>query len=187
MTFETKVDPNTVIDNLRDLFGDSLTAADVRGYCASNGISSYQYFCTRYLNEFKIGRGKWNLKTQKKAVELEQTFSAPSAEPAPVEKQKLIPDKDPTYVKFGNFSDVKKIIQSKQFYPAFITGLSGNGKTFSVEQACAQLGRELIRVNITIETDEDDLIGGFRLVNGETVWHNGPVVEALERLSLIHI
>ena len=181
MTFETKVDPNTVIDNLRDLFGDSLTAADVRGYCASNGISSYQYFCTRYLNEFKIGRGKWNLKTQKKAVELEQTFSAPSAEPAPVQKQKLIPDKDPTYVKFGNFSDVKKIIQSKQFYPAFITGLSGNGKTFSVEQACAQLGRELIRVNITIETDEDDLIGGFRLVNGETVWHNGPVVEALER------
>jgi MoxR-like ATPase len=133
------------------------------------------------LNEFKIGRGKWNLKTRKKAVELEQTFSAPSAEPAPVEKQKLIPDKDPTYVKFGNFSDVKKIIQSKQFYPAFITGLSGNGKTFSVEQACAQLGRELIRVNITIETDEDDLIGGFRLVNGETVWHNGPVVEALER------
>ena len=93
----------------------------------------------------------------------------------------MIPDKDPTYVKFGNFSDVKKIIQSKQFYPAFITGLSGNGKTFSVEQACAQLGRELIRVNITIETDEDDLIGGFRLVNGETVWHNGPVVEALER------
>ena len=88
MTFETKVDPNTVIDNLRDLFGDSLTAADVRGYCASNGISSYQYFCTRYLNEFKIGRGKWNLKTQKKAVELEQTFSAPSAEPAPVHKQK---------------------------------------------------------------------------------------------------
>ena len=181
MTFETKVDPNTVIDNLRDLFGDSLTAADVRGYCASNGISSYQYFCTRYLNEFKIGRGKWNLKTQKKAVELEQTFSAPSAEPASVQKQKLIPEKDPNYVKFGNFADVKKIIQSKQFYPAFITGLSGNGKTFSVEQACAQLGRELIRVNITIETDEDDLIGGFRLVNGETVWHNGPVVEALER------
>ena len=176
MTFETKVDPNTVIDNLRDLFGDSLTAADVRGYCASNGISSYQYFCTRYLNEFKIGRGKWNLKAKEK---LEQSFSAPSAQPAV--KQDLVPAKDSTYVKFGNFSDVKKIIQSKQFYPAFITGLSGNGKTFSVEQACAQLGRELIRVNITIETDEDDLIGGFRLVNGETVWHNGPVVEALER------
>ena len=71
------------------------------------------------------------------------------------------------------------------FYPTFITGLSGNGKTFSVEQACAALGRELIRVNITIETDEDDLIGGFRLVDGATVWHNGPVVEALERGAIL--
>ena len=71
------------------------------------------------------------------------------------------------------------------FYPAFITGLSGNGKTFSVEQACAALGRELIRVNITIETDEDDLIGGFRLVDGNTVWHNGPVVEALQRGAVL--
>tara|TARA_E500000331_G_C17219554_1_gene697423 strand:- start:739 stop:1503 length:765 start_codon:yes stop_codon:yes gene_type:complete len=80
---------------------------------------------------------------------------------------------------------VKKVIQSKLFYPAFITGLSGNGKTFSVEQACAQAGRELIRVNITIETDEDDLIGGFRLVDGATVWHNGPVVEALNRGAIL--
>ncbi len=80
---------------------------------------------------------------------------------------------------------MKKVIQSKLFYPAFITGLSGNGKTFSVEQACAQAGRELIRVNITIETDEDDLIGGFRLVDGATVWHNGPVVEALNRGAIL--
>ena len=86
---------------------------------------------------------------------------------------------------FGNFADIKKIIQSRVFYPTFITGLSGNGKTFSVEQACAQLGRELIRVNITIETDEDDLIGGFRLVDGATVWHNGPVIEALERGAVL--
>ena len=97
----------------------------------------------------------------------------------------LIPQKDDSFVKFGNFGDVKKIIESRVFYPSFITGLSGNGKTFSVEQACAQLGRELIRVNITIETDEDDLIGGFRLVNGETVWHNGPVIEALERGAIL--
>ena len=80
---------------------------------------------------------------------------------------------------------MKKIIQSGIFYPTFITGLSGNGKTFSVEQACAALNRELIRVNITIETDEDDLIGGFRLVNGETVWHNGPVIEALEKGAVL--
>ena len=79
----------------------------------------------------------------------------------------------------------KKIIKSKLFYPAFITGLSGNGKTLCVEQACAQQKRELIRVNITIETDEDDLIGGFRLVDGSTVWHNGPVIEALERGAIL--
>ena len=92
---------------------------------------------------------------------------------------------DDTFVQFGNFSDLKKIIQSNLFYPTFITGLSGNGKTLSVEQACSQTKRELIRVNITIETDEDDLIGGFRLVNGNTVWHNGPVIEALERGAIL--
>ena len=103
----------------------------------------------------------------------------------PVTKESLVPSKDANYVPFGNYADVKKIIQSKIFYPAFITGMSGNGKTFGVEQACAALGRELIRVNITVETDEDDLIGGFRLVNGETVWHNGPVIEALERGAIL--
>ena len=103
----------------------------------------------------------------------------------PAIEQNLIPQKDDSFVKFGNFGDLKKIIQSRVFYPTFITGLSGNGKTFSVEQACAQIGRELIRVNITIETDEDDLIGGFRLDNGNTVWHNGPVIEALERGAIL--
>ena len=103
----------------------------------------------------------------------------------PTATRNLIPTTDDTFVKFGSFNDLKKIISSKLFYPTFITGLSGNGKTFGVEQACAQLKRELIRVNITIETDEDDLIGGFRLVNGETVWHNGPVIEALERGAIL--
>jgi MoxR-like ATPase len=103
----------------------------------------------------------------------------------PTVQQNLVPDNDDTFVKFGPFADVKNIIKSKQFYPTFVTGLSGNGKTFGVEQACAQLGRELIRVNITIETDEDDLIGGFRLVDGATVWHNGPVIEALERGAVL--
>ena len=132
------------------------------------------------LKDYKQGIGKWNLTVQEK---LEQTYQAPAA--APAVQQNLIPDKDPNYVPFGNFTDVKKIIQSGIFYPTFITGLSGNGKTFSVEQACASLNRELIRVNITIETDEDDLIGGFRLVNGETVWHNGPVINALERGAIL--
>ena len=132
------------------------------------------------LKNHKSGLGKWNLTVAEK---LEKTFKAPAAQPAP--SVNLVPAKNPNYVPFGNFADLKKIIKSKIFYPAFITGLSGNGKTFGVEQACAALNRELIRVNITVETDEDDLIGGFRLVNGNTVWHNGPVIEALERGAVL--
>ena len=138
----------------------------------------------------KVTRGKWNLTVKEK---LEQTYNAPPAktqlvdsfDPCYLASPDLTPDKDPNYVPFGNYTDVKKIIQSGIFYPTFITGLSGNGKTFSVEQACAAAGRQLIRVNITIETDEDDLIGGFRLINGETVWQNGPVIEALNRGAVL--
>ena len=110
---------------------------------------------------------------------IKRTHSEKSVIETPL--QNLIPQKDDTFVKFGPFGDLKAILKAGMFYPVFLTGLSGNGKTFSVEQACAQLNKELIRVNITIETDEDDLIGGFRLVDGNTVWHNGPVIEALER------
>ena len=168
--------------SLQSLYGESVTSADIRAWCAMNG-ANYQTV-TNKLIDCKVGRGKWNLEVTKETVEeLEVSYAAPAALPA--NEQNLIPDKDDTFVKFGNFGDIKKIIQSRLFYPTFITGLSGNGKTFCVEQACAQLGRELIRVNITIETDEDDLIGGFRLVNGETAWHNGPVVEALERGAIL--
>jgi MoxR-like ATPase len=94
--------------------------------------------------------------------------------------ENLVPAKDPLFVPFGNFNPLKKILGAKMFYPTFITGMSGNGKTFSVEQACAQLKREVIRINFTIETDEDDLIGGFRLVEGETRFFKGPVIKAME-------
>ena len=168
--------------SLQSLYGESVTSADIRAWCAMNG-ANYQTV-TNKLTDCKVGRGKWNLEVTKETVEeLEVSYNSPAAIPAV--EQNLIPAKDDTFVKFGNFNDIKKIIQSRLFYPTFITGLSGNGKTFCVEQACAQLGRELIRVNITIETDEDDLIGGFRLVNGETVWHNGPVIEALERGAIL--
>ena len=170
------------IDALRDLYGTEFVAADVRGYCASVG-STYQTV-TKYLEPYKVGRGKWNLEVTRKVVEdIEKTYQAPAVLP-PLEPN-LIPEKNATYVQFGNFSDIKSIIKAGLFYPVFITGLSGNGKTISVEQACAQLNRELIRVNITIETDEDDLIGGFRLIDGNTVWHNGPVTEALERGAIL--
>ena len=167
-----------VVTSLQTLYGENVTTADIRAWCAMNG-SNYQTV-TKKLDEYKVGRGKWNLTVQEK---LEQNYQAPAALPAI--EQDLIPQKDDSFVTFGNFSDIKKIIKSRLFYPSFITGLSGNGKTFLVEQACAQLKRELIRVNITIETDEDDLIGGFRLINGETVWHNGPVIEALERGAVL--
>ena len=96
-----------------------------------------------------------------------------------------IPAPFANYVPFGHFKDVLKIINSRMFYPTFITGLSGNGKTLMVEQACAKATRELFRVNITIETDEDDLLGGFRLHNSETVWFDGPVIEAMRRGAVL--
>ena len=96
-----------------------------------------------------------------------------------------VPDKDPLFVPFGNFSDVESIFKSNMFYPVYVTGLSGNGKTFMIEQAAAKASRELFRVNITVETDEDDLLGGFRLVNGETVWFDGPVVEAMRKGAIL--
>jgi len=171
-----------ILNDLKTTFGTEFTAADVRGFCASRGISYPTV--TKRLEKFKVGRGKWNLEVTPSVVnKMEQAYQSPAV--IPPTEQNLIPKKDDTFVKFGNFNDIKKIIDSRFFYPTFITGLSGNGKTFSVEQACAQLKRELIRVNITIETDEDDLIGGFRLMDGNTVWHNGPVVEALERGAVL--
>ena len=167
-----------IVSSLKSLYGTSITSGDIKGWAAMGG-PSYQT-TIKHLEPFKVGRGKWDLTVQEK---LEHTYQQPAAQPAV--EQNLIPEKDDNFVQFGNFKDIKKIIESGIFYPTFITGLSGNGKTFSIEQACAKLKRELIRVNITIETDEDDLIGGFRLVNGETVWHNGPVVEALERGAIL--
>ena len=172
----------SIIECLRDSYGESVTSAEIKAFCQMNDFN-YQTV-TNKLTDYKVGRGKWNLEVTPDTVEdLEITYNGPAAMPAI--EQNLIPRKDDSFVKFGNFGDIKKIISSRLFYPTFITGLSGNGKTFSVEQACAQLGRELIRVNITIETDEDDLLGGFRLVDGNTAWHNGPVIEALERGAIL--
>ena len=96
-------------------------------------------------------------------------------------KQDLVPAKFEGFVEWGHFATLNKVVKSGMFYPVFVTGLSGNGKTLMVEEIHAKLGKELIRVNITIETDEDDLLGGFRLVNGETKFMPGPVIEAMER------
>jgi len=95
--------------------------------------------------------------------------------------ENLVPEKDPLFVPFGNFTKIKQIVASKMFYPVYVTGLSGNGKTFGIEQACAQTNREVIRINFTVETDEDDLIGGFRLIDGDTKFFKGPIIKAMEK------
>jgi len=180
--FTIKMTTEEIVSKLKASFGTEFTATDIKAFCAMNDIAYATV--TKRLKNFKTAKGKWNLEVTTAAVEnIENSFNSPAV--LPQVEQNLVPEKDATFVKFGNFPDIKKIIASKLFYPTFVTGLSGNGKTFGIEQVCAQLGRELIRVNITIETDEDDLIGGFRLVNGNTVWHNGPVVEALERGAIL--
>ena len=99
----------------------------------------------------------------------------------------FVPDFDPTFVPWGNFNEIIKVLKSGMFYPTFVSGLSGNGKTFQIEQACAKLNREYVRVQISPETDEDDLIGGFRLIKGETVFQKGPVIKAMEAGAVLMI
>jgi len=180
MPFERKLSVNFV-DELREEFGNEIDASHVRKFASARDVAYPTV--ARKLKSYQVKRGSWNLTVEEGREILEKAIASPTV--LPNVEQDLVPAIDETYVKFGNFTDLSKIIKSKIFYPAFITGLSGNGKTFSVEQACAQAKRELIRVNITIETDEDDLIGGFRLVDGATVWHNGPVVEALNRGAVL--
>ena len=180
MPFERKLSVNFV-DQLREQFGNEIDASHVKKFATAQGCAYPTV--ARKLKQFQVKKGSWNLTISEGREILEKAIAAPTVLPS-VERN-LVPDTDTNFVPFGNFSDVRKVIASKLFYPMFITGLSGNGKTFSVEQACAKTNRELIRVNISIETDEDDLIGGFRLVDGNTVWHNGPVVEALERGAVL--
>ncbi len=188
----TTYDPKFHLDNIVEKYGKQLDADMVKAYCNDHPIG-YQTI-TKFLNKYKTKRGHWNVTVKQAKAQLEQSYVAPAVQPVAqpvglakttVDIENLVPEKDPNFVRFGNYPDLKKIISSELFYPVFITGMSGNGKTLGVEQACSETGRELIRVNITVETDEDDLIGGFRLVNGQTVWHNGAVIEALERGAIL--
>mgnify|MGYP006168070807 CR=1 FL=1 len=105
--------------------------------------------------------------------------------PFPAQTESFVPDRDSHFVRFGHCKDVEQIVKSRIFYPTFVTGLSGNGKTFMVEQVCAKLNREMFRVNVTIETDEDDLLGHYLLKDGETVWQDGPVIQAMKRGAIL--
>ena len=153
-------------------------------------------------NPMKVGRGRYDLTclASGNSAPVERTTVAPAA-PAPVNdsappasaimqqslvsSESVIPAKDSDFVAWGHFDDVTTIIKSGAFYPTFVTGLSGNGKTTMIMQACAKVNRECYRVNVTSQTDEDDLLGGFRLVNGETVWYDGPVIQAMKNGAVL--
>ena len=179
---------------------DTVTRAEINSLVSKNKLKNPSWLKT---DKYKVDRGTYKLPLEGKVTENEKLMEGEADIPArrlkaPVETTKteaayvvsslvgnIVPKKDPIFVSFGNYPDVKQIIKSSQFYPCFITGLSGNGKTMGVTQACAELKKELIRVNITIETDEDDLLGGYRLKDGQTVWQNGPVIEAMERGAVL--
>ena len=168
---------------------DTLTRAEINSLVSKKKLKNPSWLKT---DKYKVDRGTYKLPLEGKTTENEQLMEAPveatKTEAAYVVSSlvgDIVPKKDPIFVSFGNYPDVKQIIKSNQFYPVFITGLSGNGKTMGVTQACAELKKELIRVNITIETDEDDLLGGYRLKDGQTVWQNGPVIEAMERGAIL--
>ena len=184
---------NVTTEDIRDYlvgeFGVNVKTPQLVNACDHFNLA-YQTV-SKYISQYKVKRGVWDLTVAETKKQLEKTYTqtqsqiVDSFDPAYLAAKDLKPAKDNNFVPFGSFTDLKKVITSKIFYPIFITGLSGNGKTFGVEQACAQAKRDLIRVNITVETDEDDLIGGFRLVDGSTVWHNGPVIEALQRGAVL--
>ncbi len=175
------------VDTASDKFGGGsiLNKSQVKGTCDDLNIPLAGWF----LGQCKVGYNQFKLPNEEKyATETVQTNA-----PAPVEnttvnlvatnmdKQNLVPAAFEGFVPWGHYSTIKQIVESGLFYPVFVTGLSGNGKTLMIEQIHAKLKKELIRVNITIETDEDDLLGGFRLVNGETKFVPGPVIEAMEK------
>ena len=167
---------------------ETVTRTQINNLVADKKISNPNWLKT---DKYKVSRGLYKLPlsadevvTDNVEVETEQSKSQAAYVVSSL-TDNVVPQKDKDFVSFGNFADVKNVITSKKFYPIFITGLSGNGKTLAVTQACAVAKREMIRVNITIETDEDDLLGGYRLRNGETVWQNGPVIEAMERGAVL--
>jgi len=167
---------------------ETVTRTQINNLVADKKIQNPNWLKT---DKYKVSRGLYKLPlsadevvTDNVEVETEQSKSQAAYVVSSL-TDNVVPLKDKDFVSFGNFADVKNVITSKRFYPIFITGLSGNGKTLAVTQACAVAKREMIRVNITIETDEDDLLGGYRLRNGETVWQNGPVIEAMERGAVL--
>ena len=165
---------------------ETVTRTQINNLVADKKIQNPNWLKT---DKYKVSRGLYKLPLSADEVVTDNVEVEKSTSQAAYVVSSLtdnvVPQKDKDFVSFGNFADVKNVITSKKFYPIFITGLSGNGKTLAVTQACAVTKREMIRVNITIETDEDDLLGGYRLKDGQTIWQNGPVIEAMERGAVL--
>ena len=188
------------VDHAKKLFGKTtLTVAELKKANSKFGCKYAPQWLIKN-KDYKVGKSLFKLpvegdvsvntesKPNKEAEKILTPVSETKKEAAYIVSSltgNIVPKKDPIFVSFGNYPDIKSIVKSNRFYPVFITGLSGNGKTMGVTQACAEAKRELIRVNITIETDEDDLLGGYRLKDGQTVWQNGPVIEAMERGAIL--
>ena len=177
----------SVVDILyKEYKSDTVTRSQINDLVKSKKIANPSWLKS---DKYKVDRGIYKLPMGDDEVETEIVDTQKSESQAAYVVSSLtdnvVPQKDKDFVSFGNFADVKNVITSKKFYPIFITGLSGNGKTLAVTQACAVAKREMIRVNITIETDEDDLLGGYRLRDGQTIWQNGPVIEAMERGAVL--
>jgi len=199
-SYSDVVAQTSLIENMREYFDkDVITAKELHAYVNEHDIS-FPYFITR---QRKVARGQFSIavgSTKPVAPKVVKTKSAEPAVAAPAMvaqvvqlatrraqnvTESFVPDRSETYVPFGFFGDLKDIIKSRIFYPVYITGLSGNGKTMMIEQVCAALKRELIRVNITKRTDESDLIGSYELVDGNTIRREGPVITAMRRGAVL--
>ena len=171
------------IDSATDMFGAGSILTNQQVVDASKAASIPK--AGWFKKQFKVGYNKFKLPGESAPSTIINTPTENNASMSLIatnmEKQNLVPSVFEGFVPWGHFKDIKSIVKSGMFYPVFVTGLSGNGKTLMIEQVHADMNKELIRVNITIETDEDDLLGGFRLVNGETKFVPGPVIEAMEK------
>ena len=193
------IQKRTIVSNLATIFGKQATRKDIIDHFKNKNESVPNWLINGA--QYRLDRGLINLVMPsdttpviREELKQEELVPALHAQVVPIRQKKmiqevdnLVPSKDETYVPFGFFRDLESIIKSNAFYPLFITGLTGNGKTTMVEQVCAKLKRECIRVNISIETDEDDLVGGNTLVDGNVVFREGPVITAMRRGAILLI
>ena len=191
-----RIESSEFLKIMNDRFEErTVSSREVQELCTELEIAPSSW---TVVDTFKSGRGKWNfsntaaitsasiedISATSAPVSMSETIKA-TAEVLDVAGDNLVPKKSEEFVAWGNFRDIHAVLKSNMFYPMVITGHSGNGKTFQVEQACARLTKECVRVNFTVETDEDDLLGHYVLVDGKTVWQDGPVPTAMKRGAVL--